>query len=304
MAFFVTACHEDIDIFEPAALSSGDIARFFGSVQSTPQQYSWEVSEAQTLALPGKGQAIIPAHAFEQADGSPVSGRVQASVLSISDKGGLIRQNLGTAAGMQLLELAGMAFIEVRQDGRPLRLAAGKNIRIQLASAAYDPQLRLFTAAPSESGALDWVESQAGENAILPAEVFDPESGRWLSGFEIQATTLGWLQCARYVSHMSGKVPACVKLPLGFSARNTAVFLALQNVNSVVAFTDFDEALPRVCRQGLPAGSKAELIVIAEGDGGEYYFARQPIIVTEHLTINIAPQKALLADILYALDNL
>lgn len=304
MAFFYAGCQKDIDVFEPATLTSGDIMRFFGNAQPPLKFYSWDVSEAQTIVLPGKGQAIIPAHAFEHSDGSPVSGAVEARMAEVFDKGSLIRHNMVTASGLQLLDMVVMAYLDVQQDGRALRLAEGQSISIQLADEQYDPEMRLFSAATSDGGQLEWAELPSGKSAVMPAQVLDPLSNQWKEGIEIRSYTLGWLQCARYAGNVAGKVPVCVKLPLGFSARNTAVYLALQNVNSAVAFNDFDEVLPEVCREGLPAGSKAEIIVIAEGDEEEYYFARQPIIITEHLTISVVPQKAALTDILFALDGL
>ncbi|HQU60029.1 MAG: hypothetical protein KDD02_03150 [Phaeodactylibacter sp.] len=305
MIFFTFGCQEDIDVFEPATLSSGDIMRFFGSVQTAPLQHNWDVSEEQTIVVPGEGQVIIPANAFTQMDGSPVSGLVQANLLEIHDKGSLIRFNIGTSSGGRILQLVSMINLDVRQEGRPLRLASGQTILIRLATTAYRPEMRLFTAAPADSGAIEWMEAPDTEKRIQAAQVFDPATDQWLEGIEISATSLGWMQCALYANTTSGgKVPACVKLPIGFTKHNTAVFLTLQNMNSVVPFNAFDETLPQVCQQGLPAGSKAEIIVISEGDEEEYYFARQPIIISENLKISVVPQKALLSDILFALDNL
>ena len=144
MMLALSGCQEDIDVFEPAELTSGDISRFFEAVQSNPLQYSWNASEEHILPVPGSGQVIVPSNALATQDGSPVTGMVQASVLEIHNKGALIRNNAATAAQNRLLESAGIVFLEIRQNGQPLQLAVGQTIRVQLSTANYNPQFRLF----------------------------------------------------------------------------------------------------------------------------------------------------------------
>lgn len=305
MMFVLPGCQEDIDVFEPAELTSGDIASFFEAVQDNPLQYSWEASEEYILPAPGSGQIVIPSNALASQDGSPVSGMVQANVLEIHDKGSLIRNNAATAADGRLLESAGIVFLDIRQDGQPLQLASGRNIKVQLSTANYNPQLRLFTGRPDDSGRLEWKEAGAGESPIRAVEFLNEATGQWEEGIEIITAMLGWLQCARYADDSQGAASACIRLPLGFSPKNTGAFLAIQSMNAVARLDEADEEHAyRICRNGLPAGLKGEFIVITEGDGGEYYFARQPVIIMENLTINIVPEKARLSDIMLALERL
>ncbi|MCB0564276.1 MAG: hypothetical protein KDD01_07855 [Phaeodactylibacter sp.] len=305
MMLVLPGCQKDIDVFEPAELTSGNILRFFEAVQSNPMQYSWEASQEQILPVPGSGQVIIPSNALALQDGSPVSGMVQANVLEIHDKGSLIRNNIATTANNRLLESAGIVFLDIRQNGQPLRIADGQNISVQLSTANYNPQLRLFTGNIGDSEQLEWLELQTGEPAIRALEFFNQSNGQWEEGFEILTTKLGWLQCARYADTNTGSATACVRLPVGFSRQNTAVFLAMQSINAVIRLDEADEdGLHRICQSGLTAGLKAEFIIITEGDNGDYYFSRQPAIIMEDLTINIVPEKVPLSDIMLALEKL
>ena len=305
MMLVLSGCQKDIDVFEPAELTSGDIIRFFEAVQSNPLQYSWEASQEQILPVPGSGQVIIPSNALALQDGSPVSGMVQASILEIHDKGSLIRNNVATAANNRLLESAGIVFLDIRQNGQPLRIADAQNIRVQLSTADYNPQLRLFSGNSGDSGQLEWMELQPVESPIRSLEFFNQSSGQWEEGFEILTAKLGWLQCARYADTNTGSATACVRLPVGFSRQNTVAFLAMQSINAVIRLDEAGEdGLHRICRSGLAAGLKAEFIVIAEGDNGDYYFSRQPAVIMENLTINIVPEKVPLSDIMLALGKL
>ena len=136
-------------------------------------------------------------------------------------------------------------------------------------------------------------------------EFFNESNGQWEEGFEILAAKLGWLQCARYADNSPGSATACVRLPVGFSRQNTATFLAMQSINAVIRLEEpGEDGLYRICQGNLPSGLKGEFIVITEGDEGDYYFSRQPVIIMENLTINIVPEKVQLSDIMLALDKL
>ncbi len=305
MLLALSGCQEDIDVFEPAELTSGNISRFFEAVQSNPLQYSWEASEEQVLPVPGSGQVVIPSNALATQDGSPVTGMVQANVLEIHDKGSLIRNNAATAAGGRLLETSGIVYLDIRQGGQPLRLANGRNISVQLSTANYNPQLRLFAGSPGDGSRMEWTEVNPEEAPIRALVFFDKTSGKWEEGFEILTAELGWLQCARYADTGDGSATACVRLPLGFSRQNTATFLAMQSINAVIRLEEpGEDGQYRICHGNLPAGLKGELNVITEGDEGHYYFARQPVIIMENLAINIVPEKAQLSDIMLALEML
>ncbi len=301
----LASCHEDIDIFEPAELTSGDIARFFEAVQSNPLQIQWDASEEKIIGLPGSGQAIVPSNALAMQDGSPVSGMVQANIIEIHNKGSIIRNNTPTAASSRLLESASILYLQVEQDGQPLRLVNGKTIKVQLSTANYNPQFRLFTGAELGDNTLEWTEVDAGESPVRAIEFFNEQAGRWEEGFEITTAHMGWLQCAKYADSTPGEATACVRLPLGFQPKNTVAFLAMQNINAVVKLDEVsEEGIHKICKSGLPTGHKGEFIIIAEGDEGAYYFARQPVIVTGQLSINIVPERVTLSDIILALEGL
>jgi hypothetical protein len=300
------AC-QDVDIFEPLPLASGDIAQFFAQAQRPAIRYQWDAAEGRELVLPSKGRVLIPAHALATSAGKPVVGVVEASVVEVRGKGELIRHNIGTTAGNSLLESAGILLLEIRQHGQLLRLLPGQSIRIQLPVAAYHPHLQVFNAEKTDGGSWEWREAApGGEGALTAVHIYDAENEALLPGVEFAVAQLGWLQCARYAdSNATGKAAfTSVKLPVGFSAENTTVFLVMQNMNTVVPFLDFDAALPKVSRSNLPTGHKAEIIAITAGEGENYFFARQPIIITEHLSIDLVPQKTALPEILAALDAL
>ncbi|NEO88735.1 MAG: hypothetical protein F6J87_31595 [Spirulina sp. SIO3F2] len=74
--------------------------------------------------------------------------------------------------------------------GQPLHLKGDELIKVQMASARYNSQMRLFTNYQDDDGTLDWIEYGLGEAPIRSVELEDPESGQLVPGFEFSSPEL------------------------------------------------------------------------------------------------------------------
>jgi len=309
MIALLASCGKDVDVFTPAVLESGDISTFFEAAKTAPIQYEWDASEQVTIKLPSKGQVIIPANAFALENGQLVTGMVQTNIIEIADKGSLLGNRQNTTAEGVLVDAISTLHMEVSQNGQPIALDTGKYIRVQvIVEEGHTSNLRVFQGDDTE-GFINWGEVQESEYPIRPTEIPDGEDGKILQGVEYTTYNLGWVQCGSYIQSEGGmdKTKLCVDLPKNFSSQNTAAFLVFSNFSTVIELDDFDRnGVPQVCRDELPAGYWANLIIIAqEGEEGGYFFAQQLLsFPMENLTINIVPERATLSDIMLALDEL
>jgi hypothetical protein len=306
IAMLLTGCVEEVDQFQPLELTSGNINRFFEAVQSNPIPISWDASQEKLITLPGYGRVIVPPNAFLLPDGSEVSGMVQAKVLDLYSKEDLLRNRITTASANGIVESAGTVFIEVEQGGQQLRLKPDELIRIQMATARYNSQMRLFTGKAGEDGTLEWVEYSLSEAPVRSVELEDPESGQLVPGFEFSSPELGYLKCGTYLSEEQGTAEVCLNLPYNFDAKNTVAFIALRDYNGLttIPFEEENALRPDCCRDGLPTGEPAKIIVIAEGEEGMYFLEEKTVTIMENLTISITPEAASLSDIMLALEGL
>lgn len=309
MIALLASCGKDVDVFTPAVLESGDISTFFEAAKTTPLHYEWDASEQVTIKLPSKGQVIIPANAFALENGQAVTGMVQTKVIEIADKGSLLGNRQNTTAEGLLVNAISTLHLEVTQNGQPVALDTGKYVRVQaVVDEEHASNLRVFQGDDAE-GFVNWGEVQENEFPVRPAEISDEEDGKILQGIEYTTYNLGWVQCGSYLQSEGSmdKAVLCVELPKNFSSKNTAAFLVFRNFGTVIEVDDFDmNGLPKICRDELPAGYWADLIVIAqEGEEGGYFFARELLAIPmENLTINIVPERASLSDIMLALEDL
>ncbi|NBC08033.1 MAG: hypothetical protein GVY26_12645 [Bacteroidetes bacterium] len=298
-------CVKEVDTFQPIEMTSGNIDRFFEAVQSNPIQASWDASQAQTIQLPGNSRVIVPANALVTAEGAPVSGQVHAKVLPLYTKEALLRNRVPTIADGRIVNSAGALHIRIEQAGQRLYLSDGQSIVVQLTTALYNSEMRLFTGEENESGFVEWSLLNLEETPINSRNIYDDETGETEPGFEFVTNRLGYLNVGILTLADKGEGEVCVNLPHGFNPQNTVAFVVMKNYNGLTAVPETDGPnLPHLCRMGLPALELAEVVVIAEEEEGQYFFARETITITENLTIKIQPARAELSEIMLALEGL
>ena len=298
-------CVKEVDIFQPIELTSGNIDRFFEAVQSNPVQASWDASQAQTIQLPGNSRVIVPANALVTAEGVPVSGQVHAKVLPLYTKEALLKNRVPTIADGHIVKSAGVLHIRIEQAGQRLYLSDGQPIVVQLTTALYNSEMRLFAGEKNDNGFVEWSLLNLEETPINSRNIYNDETGETESGFEFITNRLGYLKVGIFTSADKGEGEVCVNLPYGFNPQNTVAFVVMKNYDSLTAIPATDGPnLPHLCSIGLPAQELAELIVIAEEEEGQYFFNRETITITENLTIKIRLERAELSEIMLALEGL
>ncbi len=303
----LAGCVDEVDVFQPIDLSSGDINRFFESVQSNPIDVSWDASQEQTIQLPGSGRVIVPANSLLAQDGTPVSGMVQAKVLPLYNKSDyLLNRMATTSVEGALIRSNGAIDIRITQDGVPLRVKGNKPFTVQLATARYNANMRLFEGEADEvNGVVNWIELNFADTPINAIELTDDKSGEKVPGFEFESKRLGRLLCGQYVENELGEGEVCLNVPQNFLGPSTIVFITIDDYPSVAVMLPSNaDNLPDYCRWNLPAGESAKVIMIAEQDSGKYFFAEQTVPIMENLTISIEPEEASLSDIMLALEGL
>lgn len=303
--FLAAGCVKEVDTFRPLELTSGNIDRFFEAVQSKPIQASWDASQAHTVQLPGNSRVIVPADALVTAEGGLVRGQVDAELLPVYTKGGLLSNRISTIADDSVIKSAGVVRINITQGGQRLYLSEDQPITVQMTTALYNSQMRLFTGQEDENGFVEWSALNLGETPINSRNIYNGETGEVEPGFEFITNRLGYLQIGIFTSADKGEGEVCVNLPHGFSPQNTVAFVVMKGYDGLTVIPPTTgENLPHLCRMGIPAQELAEVVVIAEEEAGQYFFARETITITENLTIKIRPARAELSEIMLALEGL
>lgn len=110
------------------------------------KRFTIHSEKAKVLRLSSGTRISVPASAFVDEKGQPVSGKVELQYREFHDAVDIfvsgIPMEIMTDKGEQVLETAGMFDIRAHQNGKALSLAEGKTLKVEMASrqkgAAYD----------------------------------------------------------------------------------------------------------------------------------------------------------------------
>lgn len=107
--------------------SLGDILM---NMSPMPEQFKIDPSE-ESLIKGERGTVIyIPANSFQYADGTPSSGSVEIKLKECYSFTEMIGENLQTVSGDQMLQTAGMIYVDASANGKRLLIKEGAAIVI------------------------------------------------------------------------------------------------------------------------------------------------------------------------------
>ena len=125
----------------------------------------------------------IPANTFVYADGSPVNGEVKLEITEVYRKGDMILANVPTIEKEHLLESQGMVNIVGTSKGKPVEIAAGKNIYMEFAlvSGLDDPDMELYKGQHDQMGNILWETAGGYLGSMIPLPVMEINFLQYLS---------------------------------------------------------------------------------------------------------------------------
>lgn len=109
----------------------------------------------------------IPAHAFVDENGKPVSGKVEFRLKESMSRLDLIAGGLSTRADDQLLYSGGVIAVEAHADGKKLDLAEGSEVLVEFPQVEDQADMKLWLAEEDEDGYLNWQEETEAEKSMI-----------------------------------------------------------------------------------------------------------------------------------------
>lgn len=113
----------------------------------------------------------IPAHAFIDKDGSPVTGQIQLTLKEALDPTDILKAGLSTRSGTQMLSTGGMFFLDARQQDRILHIDTTRPIIAQIPAAGDQAGMQLYKGRRKTDGAIDWTDPRPLEHGLMPLDV-------------------------------------------------------------------------------------------------------------------------------------
>lgn len=303
MLLGLSACQDNIDVFVPydfsgSSLSEGKVDRLFENLNPGFAIYEWDATEGIALQSGNGVNISIPAKAFVNAHGAIVEGTLTLNLVEMFSNGQMIIHDKPNVASGEILEAAGIFHLEVDRDGEPLQLADDQLIQFQIpvssVSMDVNPAMRIFGGNDQNTSFFNWEPMGQNGSDVQLIELFDSTSMGTYQAYQFATDRLGWLGCnASLIRENQQRSTVCVDLPDGFSAENTAVFLAFQNFKGVAKLYN-EEGLDNssFCKDLIPVSSDAMIVVLAESGEGNYLFSSSMIeVIGSEIRVALEPQS-------------
>jgi len=128
-------------------------------IKLTPTPKTFEINPTEETMLTGdKGTAVyIPADAFQFADGTTPSGKVNIELKECYSLTDMIAENMNTTSGHRILETGGMIYFNATADSKQLTIKDGKAFVIGFPKGSQTKEMDLFYVFAINDTSSTWV---------------------------------------------------------------------------------------------------------------------------------------------------
>ena len=316
MAWIVTGCHENIDVFLPtnssqSPLEDGVIDRLFSDLDPEVSTIELNAAEAAVWTSSHGLSLNIPANAFMSMDGEMVEeGVIELNLVELLSAGQMIIHDKPNVASGVVLEAAGNLYLEATSDDLPLQLAPGKLIEVRLPGVSVESGLsssmELFWGNNQNPAFFNWEPFDNEELTVQLVEYFDSLAMEDYQAYQFVTDRMGWIGCGAPVPENVPVTTLCVDLPNGFVSANTAVYAVFQNFKGAVKlFNDEAVASNTFCIGKLPTATDVLIVVLTEAGDDNYYFGNSLIHMDRsQMSVDVFPEMTSLEAIRSFLNEL
>lgn len=261
----VLGCQKD----EPIPVEN-EVSQFFNRNSPEPETFTITASVGGTYTGSQGTKITIPADAFTDLNGNPVTGEVDFEFLEIFAKSDIILANKPTiTTSGSILESAGEFYFNATQDGNQLMLA--KPVQVQAPAPNQIPDMFLFIASTDAAGNFAWApRDSAGFYWSQASYFFDTDS-------------LTWINIDKYIPG-TNTTEVRVVLPAGFDYDKARAFMAFDNLNSVLGL--YSSSQQYFAQDGISVGEEITVLILAERNG-KLYAGKQSLSVEANQVISI-----------------
>lgn len=199
-AVLLTSClatEENNEIVYTPILPDIPTAELFEQLRPKTQKFQVKGNADNSLTGRYGAEVFIPQSCFVDQSGEPVEGPIDIELVEVASKADFVKYNLQTLSNGKPLVSEGMLYLGASANGKPLAVAEGKELQIELPKASYSltpTGATIFSGSFDEQGNINWTETGQMEDKLiyLPLELFDYKT--WTSyGFERPSSGGGYM---------------------------------------------------------------------------------------------------------------
>src|SRR5580698_6498307 len=120
--YFTSHRHKNEDLIQPLPEYNEQGTKQWSDADKYLPEQNFIINIAIDTVIQTRGGMVlaIPANCFLDDEGKPASGSVELEVKEALDPASMMKAGLSTKSGSQLLESAGMFYLNGRKDGKSL----------------------------------------------------------------------------------------------------------------------------------------------------------------------------------------
>jgi len=177
-------------VIERVSFQKTPLDSVYSLIRPSVQSFNIEASETQKIIGENGTEVLIPANSFIDGFGKLVSGNVEIEIIEAAELTDFLTSNLQTLSNDNLLESAGMVFIDAKSKGKSLRIADGQKMSVSMPMMRTGEGFQMFIGK-MDDGVLNWIEDQSADKKYLipfPSDVlythyWNGWGGRYKAGY-------------------------------------------------------------------------------------------------------------------------
>jgi hypothetical protein len=263
-------CRKDVVEIRPYPVSKQELATFFKQVPDPTSTITFNfngLNQDKMLETPnGMRISLTDVDQLFSTLNNPTPFAcstcpdLKVEITIATSRGDMLARALPTTTiDNQLLESGGMVSVKVFCGNTELKLLQGRTLKIQFPAPNAKDNMFVFAAESNADGFLGWVNT--GQEVFKADWLATGISGS-VKGYELVVSKLGWIHCARTLTHADVS-PFCCNLQPGFTGLNTQAYLVFENVHTVVPL-QFDDSTHTFCFPSIPAGFPVRAVSVAK----------------------------------------
>ena len=298
----IMSCGKDIDLFIPRT-NQGEVGDLSKLMTRLNEDISNEIS--YVIQVPCNGDkiiqvdkdliVIIPFGFIDLAEYPCTNGYFDVHLTVCDTKGEILIAGIPTVSEGKLLESRIEFNVQVKHGSTHVHLAHGKQISIKVKDPDPRDRMELFYGNNENT---EWVQVDGDPNAwdnVANAEWTLQDSNGLITGFgyECLSDSLDWVNIDVFFEIPEDqRTDVCVELPVEFTNKNTAVFMVMDDYNSLVRMHGNADVM-KFCEPygSAPIGFNVTFVVISEMGDNNYFFATRSASINAHHTEILTPVK-------------
>lgn len=301
---FAASCEKDMLVDNSTALPNGAMLSTLKAQKEAAATQTFTVNGEEggtVVGIQGTRVKIEPLSLYTGVNnqgnpiGDPIEGNVSVTLIEVYDLKDMVFMNkptmgrfIANAAGDTLSTLisGGEYYLKVTYNGNPVYSPAGVAVYLPVENlGGANAMMEEFDGSVNSSGNIVWYPTDESVATVdVPTDSVGGQQGEFVTCYEIVGTKWGWKSVAYFYDAPGEQTIVKAKLPTGFDASNTELYISYDMSPGTLAAIDISSGSEFTEKFGLiPVGLPVHFVAVTYLDGQLHYAIQSSTIEEDHV---------------------